>query len=237
MPLELLSDSTLSFPDPEQALDEPNGLLAVGGDLSWQRLVAAYRSGVFPWFNEGDPLLWWSPTPRCIFDVAHYRAHRSLRKLWRKNEFLVTTDRCIAEVISGCRAPRMGQPGTWITDEMREAYIKLAARGFAHSIEVWQEQQLVGGLYGVHIGGLFCGESMFSRVTNASKFAFLALIQLATRIGIRMIDGQMENPHLMGLGGTLIARKQFVAQLPLLQQTTVTWPAPGVIEHDLAFFH
>lgn len=234
--LPLLDDAHFTFPDPQHALDEPNGLLAFGGDLHWQRLLEAYRHGIFPWFGEGDPLLWWSPSPRCVFPVDDYRPSRTLRKLWRKSRFTVSTDTCFADVIAGCQAPRPNEPDTWITAEMAESYQQLAAHGYAHSIEVWQDNQLIGGLYGVLVGRIFCGESMFSRLSDASKIAFMTLMQIAKKIAIKWVDGQMENPHLTNLGGQLCDRTLFLTQLSRWRDQPVQWPQPGAITRDPALF-
>lgn len=211
--LPLLGEDATDFPDVGSALAEPDGLLAVGGDLSPTRLLHAYRNGIFPWFSPGDPLLWWSPAERSVIYPASYQPGRSLRKLARKHPFALTINHAFPQVIAACAAPTPSRPDTWITEEMVEAYSRLHQLGHAHSIEVWQEKQLVGGLYGLQLNGVFCGESMFSRVSDASKVAFLHLIELAKQHGIQLIDCQMENHHLNRMGATLISRAEFIRQL------------------------
>ena len=159
------------FPPVEEALDEPNGLLAAGGDLSPERLIDAYTRGIFPWFNDEDPVLWWSPDPRMVLFPRELHVSRSLRRVIRSGQFAVTLDRAFTDVVEGCAAPRANQDGTWITDDMALAYSRLAELGYAHSVEVWEGEALVGGLYGVAVGRVFYGESMFSRTNNASKVA------------------------------------------------------------------
>jgi leucyl/phenylalanyl-tRNA---protein transferase len=184
---------------------EPNGLLAAGGDLSVERLVAAYELGIFPWYSEGDPILWWSPNPRNVLLPGTLRISRSLRKRVRKCEFEVSFDTAFDAVISACAAPRRDSEGTWISLEMQSAYAALHARGIAHSVECWQHGEIVGGLYGIAIGSVFFGESMFSRVSDASK---VALVHLCAH-PFSMIDCQLTNPHLSSLGAQSIARAQF----------------------------
>lgn len=199
------------FPPVEEAYEEPNGLLAVGGDLAPERLLSAYRSGIFPWFNEGEPICWWSPDPRCVFWVDDYKPQRSLLKKIRQQQFQFTVDRCFTEVMRACAAPRSYSNGTWIQDVFVENYSKLHQQGIAHSVEVWSPLgELVGGLYGLNIGQLFFGESMFSRQTDASKAAFAYLMQLCRQWEIPLVDGQVENDHLMNLGAITIPRKAFI---------------------------
>jgi len=212
-----LSEHTIAFPPIEDALEDPNGLLAAGGDLSAVRLVEAYRSGIFPWFEEGQPILWWSPDPRLILRPGDVHIARSLKKVLRSGRFRVTTDQAFAAVMEECARPRSGQAGTWITDGMKMAYKALFELGYAHSVEVWEQNQLVGGLYGVAIGQAFFGESMFSRVSNASKIALVTLAQQLQRRGFGFIDCQVETDHLNSMGGKTIARREFRA---LLQQYT-----------------
>jgi leucyl/phenylalanyl-tRNA--protein transferase len=201
------------FPPVDAALREPNGLLAAGADLSPHRLIDAYRRGIFPWFGDEDPLLWWSPDPRMVLFVDELRVSRSLRKTIRSGRFEVTADRAFSAVMSGCAAPRRQQEGTWITTEMRAAYARLAAMGYAHSVESWVEGELVGGLYGVAIGRVFFGESMFARVTDASKVAFVQLVQQLRYWGFRLIDCQMPTAHLASLGAREIPRPDFLAEV------------------------
>ncbi|HHM06497.1 MAG TPA: leucyl/phenylalanyl-tRNA--protein transferase [Gammaproteobacteria bacterium] len=206
-------DDITPFAPPEQALTDPNGLLAVGGSLSPQRLTAAYRSGIFPWFSEGQPVLWWSPDPRAVFYPAEIRISRSLRKRLRRGEYRITADRAFARVITACAQTRADGLGTWITASMREAYCHLHELGVAHSVEAWYENELAGGLYGVALGRVFFGESMFSRRSDASKAAFVALARQLENWGYAMIDGQVPSRHLASLGARLMPRAQFIARL------------------------
>ena len=198
-----------AFPDPELAFDRPNGLLAAGGDLSPRRLLCAYRRGIFPWFSDGQPVLWWSPDPRAVLWPDTVRIGRTLRRTLRRGAFTVTGDTAFGRVIRECAAPRIGQDGTWITREMKAAYTRLHRAGHAHSIECWHGTELAGGLYGVAIGRVFFGESMFSRVTDASKVALVHLCGL----GFGLIDCQLPNPHLARLGAVEVARRRFIALL------------------------
>jgi len=198
-----------AFPRPEHALHEPNGLLAIGGDLRPKRLLAAYRRGIFPWYNEDQPLLWWSPDPRAVFFPERFHCSRSLRRTLRRADFSLRVDTDFRQVIRACAAPRAAQTGTWITPEMIEAYCDLHSLGYAHSVEIWQDARLVGGVYGVAIGRVFFGESMFSKVTDASKAALYALCGM----GFGMIDCQMATPHLSRLGALELPRTDFLALL------------------------
>lgn len=205
------------FPDPTEALHEPSGLLAFGGDLSPERLRAAYAQGIFPWFNEGEPILWWSPDPRCVFRTAQLcQPNRSLRRLLARCGWQVTVDRDFVGVMHACAAPRDGQPGTWISPEMIDAYARLHARGHAHSVEVWQGATLVGGIYGVMSGRLFSGESMFSGESGGSKVALLALARLLHDWGCPLLDAQVTNPHLLSLGAEEMPRADYLAALRTL---------------------
>lgn len=205
------------FPDVELALTEPDGLLAVGGDLSVERLTSAYQQGIFPWYSEGQPILWWSPDPRMVLEPQNIKISRSLAKTIRKQEFKITFDQNFREVITACSESRlekgMKQDETWILDEMIEAYVQLHETGFAHSVECWNDNQLVGGLYGIAIGKVFFGESMFSRVSDASKIAFVSLAQQLEEWGFKLIDCQVYTSHLESLGATMISRKQFLTTL------------------------
>ncbi|HET8701697.1 MAG TPA: leucyl/phenylalanyl-tRNA--protein transferase [Nitrococcus sp.] len=234
-------DHNSPFPDVETALREPNGLVAIGGPLSPQRLEQAYRCGIFPWFSEDQPVLWWSPDPRLLIYPRGVRASRSLRKRLRHKDYLVSMDQRFYAVIKACAAPRRGQQGTWITPEIMAAYLELHRRGLAHSVEVWHDATLVGGLYGVSLGAAFFGESMFSRATDASK---VALIWLAAQLDVwsfEFIDCQMPTPHLCALGGIEVSRRRFIRELnaALTQPTRLgpwTFSAgldPGVWVNDL----
>jgi leucyl/phenylalanyl-tRNA--protein transferase len=210
-------DPYARFPDVSEALTEPDGLLAIGGDLGVNRLVNAYRHGIFPWFSAGDPILWWSPDPRTVLTPKDIRISRSLRKLLRKGLFSVTIDRDFAAVIRGCAEPRADGGGTWLVPEMIDAYIALHAAGVAHSVEVWRDDALVGGLYGVAIGGVFFGESMFSRTDNASKIALVQLCQYLDSRGFELIDCQVLTEHLLSLGAEQIPRRRFSALVAALR--------------------
>lgn len=203
----------LTFPPVEEAMDDPNGLLAAGGDLSPERLLRAYRQGIFPWFDDDQPILWWSPDPRAVLFPSDIHISRSLAKRLRRGDFHFSFDRCFEDVVAACAAPRQYSPGTWITDDMAEAYAALHDLGVAHSLEVWQGDVLVGGLYGVSLGKLFFGESMFSRVTDASKAAFVALAKQCEAWNFALIDCQIANPHLSSMGATDISRHEFVDYL------------------------
>ncbi|MGM3388132.1 leucyl/phenylalanyl-tRNA--protein transferase [Stutzerimonas stutzeri] len=223
--LTWLSRGDLVFPPLEKAMREPNGLLAAGGDLSPQRLVAAYRHGCFPWYQEGQPILWWSPDPRTVLYPDELHVSRSLRKTLRKGDFTVTLDQAFTDVIRGCAAPRSYAEGTWITTPMQEAYIQLHALGHAHSVEVWQENRLVGGLYGLAMGRLFFGESMFSRTTDASKVGFVTLVERLQGWGFKLIDCQMPTQHLASFGARPIPRSVFAEALArqLDEPTSAQW--------------
>ena len=197
------------FPPLTQALTEPNGLLAVGGSLNPHRMLRAYRLGIFPWYSAGQPILWWSPDPRLVLFPERIKIARSLGKVLRNKHFTVTADRVFSTVIDACAQPRAMQTGTWITSEMRDAYCELHRLGHAHSIEVWQDGNLVGGLYGVALGRIFYGESMFTRISNASKVALVALTLQLRRWGFVLIDCQVRTEHLVSLGAVEISRQIF----------------------------
>lgn len=201
------------FPPLATALREPNGLLAAGGGLDANRLLAAYRQGIFPWSSEGQPLLWWSPDPRMVLFVDEFKLSRSLDKRIRSGRFDVRVDTACERVIEECAAPRSDQDGTWITPGMREAYVALHRLGYVHSVEAWREGRLVGGLYGVAIDRMFFGESMFARETDASKVALAHLVAHLRRLGVPLIDCQQQTSHLASLGGRPIPRKRFAAHL------------------------
>ncbi|HET8555601.1 MAG TPA: leucyl/phenylalanyl-tRNA--protein transferase [Rhodanobacteraceae bacterium] len=222
--------SPARFPPPAQALREPDGLLALGGDLSMERLLAAYRHGIFPWYGQDEPILWWSPDPRCIFDLERLHPDRSLRKLMRKSDWTVTVDHTFRDVMQACAAPRAGQRGgTWITDDMVRAYTALHEAGHAHSIEVWHGPQLVGGLYGIAVGRMFCGESMFSNVSGGSKVALVCLGQLLRDWGFPWLDAQVGNPHLYRMGAENMPRREYLAHLETLVHDV---PAPEAFTLD-----
>jgi leucyl/phenylalanyl-tRNA--protein transferase len=208
--LTALTPDPLWFPAPDTALTEPDGLLAFGGDLSVARLSKAYQSGIFPWFSDGDPLLWWSPGTRAVFRPASLHAGRSLRKDWKKQQYHFSCNQAFAEVTRACAAPRLRQRGTWISPEIQQAYLQLHSAGLAHSLEVWQQDQLVGGLYGVQVGGLFCGESMFNREPNAAKLALVQLQQYLQSFGLGWIDCQLPNAFLLQCGATTLARADYL---------------------------
>jgi leucyl/phenylalanyl-tRNA---protein transferase len=213
----------VSFPPVDQALLSPNGLLAAGGDLSSSRLLEAYRHGIFPWFSEGEPILWWSPDPRMVLFPREFNISHSLRKTLRNGRHVVRFDSAFEQVMRACAAPRAGQSGTWIHEEMIAAYCRLHLLGYAHSVETWLDGKLVGGLYGMSLGRMFYGESMFSRRTDASKIALAHLAAQLARWNFGMIDCQMNTPHLALLGAREIPRKEFIARLQdLINYTPVT---------------
>ncbi len=211
------------FPDPRDA--DKSGVIAVGGDLSPQRLIEAYSSGIFPWFNEDDPIIWWSPDPRFVLVPQEFHCPKSLKRIINKDDFTVTADTSFEAIITGCAAERMVQgkhvDTTWITCDMQNAYIELHKLGFAHSIEVWKHGNLVGGLYGVSLGGMFFGESMFTTVPNASKIALVRLVSFLLSRGFDLIDSQVETGHLKVLGAKLIPREEYLSKLDksLLKET------------------
>lgn len=212
-----------AFPPLESALPEPNGLLAAGGDLSPQRILAAYRRGIFPWFSAGDPILWWSPDPRMVLYPAEIKVSRSLRKTLRREDYEIRVDTSFRTVMEACAQPRDGQPGTWIVQAMIDAYCALAALGYAHSVETWRDGELIGGLYGVSIGRAFFGESMFSRASDASKIALVHLARQLERWQFGPIDCQMRTSHLESLGARQISRASFSQGLEHL----VHYPQPA----------
>jgi leucyl/phenylalanyl-tRNA--protein transferase len=202
-------DERLLFPEP--GLAEPDGLLAVGGDLSTERLLLAYQNGIFPWYSDDTPILWYSPHERFVLYPQELKISKSMRQVLRSGKFTVTTDTCFNNVISACStAPREGQDGTWITDDMKAAYNKLHAEGHAHSVEVWEHNELIGGIYGVQVGHVFCGESMFSRASNASKTALIHLCQSGQ---FELIDCQVHTDHLESMGALMISREQYMTVL------------------------
>ncbi|MEH6470817.1 MAG: leucyl/phenylalanyl-tRNA--protein transferase [Halopseudomonas sp.] len=205
-----LEPDNTQFPAVNTALADPDGLLAAGGDLSPARLIEAYRNGIFPWFDDQQPILWWSPDPRCVLKPDQLYVSRSLRKLIRSQRLRVSFDQCFSEVVAACAAPRTDEPGTWISPAMQRAYAKLHKQGIAHSVEVWQQDLLVGGLYGLAIGKIFFGESMFSRTSNASKVGFATLVEQLKHWDYALIDCQIHSEHLSSLGAELMPRAEFI---------------------------
>ena len=216
----------------EQALRDPNGLLAAGDDLSTERLLQAYERGIFPWFGEGDPVLWWSPDPRMVLDTGGMRVSRSLRKTLRAGRFRVSADTAFPLVMAACAEPRPDQDGTWITPDVFEAYCALATLGIAHSIETWEGDALVGGLYGVAIGRMFFGESMFARRSDASKVALVHAVRQLRRWGFPLIDCQMTTSHLASLGAREVSRADFLSVVRK-HVTLPPVPAPWRLDADL----
>ena len=198
------------FPDVNQALRDPDGLLAIGGDLTIDRLLDAYQHGIFPWFNEGQPILWWSPDPRCVLEPSEIKISRSLSKRIRKGEYNITFNTAFVDVLEGCAGTRNGINDTWITNDIKFAYIQLFEQGYAHSVECWKDNQLVGGLYGLALGKVFFGESMFSRATDASKVALVNLAQRLEQKQFRLIDCQVHSKHLQTMGAKPIHREMFM---------------------------
>jgi leucyl/phenylalanyl-tRNA--protein transferase len=203
----------LIFPPPDMAHTDPNGLLAFGGDLSAKRLLLAYSSGIFPWFSHDEPIMWWSPDPRGILPLNNFKCSKSLKKFARNCDYHITINCAFDQVIDICAAIPRNDSGTWITNDMLNAYKKLHQLGHAHSVEVWSEDELVGGLYGIAVGKVFCGESMFHKATNASKLAMLALVELLKSQAAEFIDCQMQNPHLASLGCIEVPRDKFLTML------------------------
>ena len=218
------------FPEVDEAMREPNGLLAAGGDLSPQRLIDAYRHGIFPWYNESDPILWWSPDPRLVLFPENLKVSRSLTKSLKK-DYEIRTDSAFETVMRKCAEPRRDGAGTWISEEMISAYCALHEMGIAHSVETRVEGDLVGGLYGIALGKIFFGESMFSRKTDASKIAFVHLVLQLKRWGFYMIDGQVRTEHLASLGATEIPRSEFSSIL--MAETSRISAGKWVFDHDL----
>ncbi len=208
----ILQSNDITFPHPDTANED--GIVAIGGDLSIDRLLLAYQYGYFPWFNPDEPILWWHPNPRFVIFTEDIRVTKSMRPYFNKEKFKLTFDKDFDGVITACETiKRNNQPGTWISEDIKEAYTNLHDLGIAHSVEVWQDDELVGGLYGVSLGKMFFGESMFSKVSNASKFALISLASILRRNGYEIIDCQMPNPHLKSMGGRYISRNVFLSIL------------------------
>lgn len=211
------------FPEPEAAADDPNGLLAMGGTLSPDLLIKAYSKGIFPWYDQYSPIMWWSPDPREVVLADRQHWSKSMRKFVKETDLELTTDQVFEQIIRNCA--RQEDQHRWITEEMIEAYLELHHLGIAHSIEVWKQTELVGGLYGVAVGQIFCGESMFHKINNASKLAFLALADTLFTNGFKLIDCQFETEHLRSLGSHSISRGQYLDQLNALGNDEIDWPA------------
>jgi leucyl/phenylalanyl-tRNA---protein transferase len=220
--LAQLEPDSLWFPNPHSALSEPSGLLAIGGDLAPERLLQAYHNGIFPWYGAHQPILWWSPDPRGVLQPNHLHISRSLQKRIRKHDVTVWINRNFMDVVAACAAPRRDSYDTWIHDALMASYAQLHAAGHAHSVEVWQQDRLIGGLYGISVGRLFCGESMFSRQADASKLALVALCQHFNHCGGELIDCQMQTEHLLSLGAEEWPRPRFIQRLHQLRTLSVT---------------
>ena len=213
----LASDPESPFPSTDLALEHPQGLLAVGGDLSPARLINAYRQGIFPWYSDDQPILWWSPAPRCVIYPGTVHVSRRLRRRYNQGQFNLTADQAFSSVIGACAGPRHDQDGTWITAEMKSAYIRLHEMGVAHSVEVYFEDELAGGIYGLALGRVFFGESMFSNQRDASKIALVALCRQLHQWGFELMDCQVSNPHLLSMGAQEITRRNFERQLTMVK--------------------
>jgi leucyl/phenylalanyl-tRNA--protein transferase len=228
-----------AFPEVDSALDYPDGLLAAGGDLSPERLLAAYRRGIFPWYSGDQPILWWSPSSRTVYDTARMHVPRRLARWLRSCTWQIRVDSAFPDVMRACAAPRSGERGTWITDDMLAAYVRLHAIGHAHSVEAWDGDRLVGGIYGVSLGRMFFGESMFSRETNGSKVALLSLCRLLADASCPLLDAQVASDHLFTLGARELPRATFcqkVDELARLEGITCPWRehAVSMVPADLA---
>lgn len=231
------ADPPAAFPAVDRAMTDPDGLLAAGGDLSVARLLYAYPRGIFPWYDSGQPILWWSPDPRCVIRPQDFRLARRMDRERRGATLGVTFNQAFPAVMAACAAPRRRLAGTWITAEMQTAYEQLHVLGWAHSVEIWRDRRLVGGIYGLAIGRAFFGESMFSRETNASKFALHALCVALRARGFDLLDCQTVSPHLLSLGAITIARKDFVASLATLCAPPThcsDWPLKPLMLRDLS---
>lgn len=226
-----------AFPPIEGALTEPDGLIAAGGDLSSERLLCAYRRGIFPWYGDGQPLLWWSPDPRCVFKPGNFHLSRRLRRSLRQSTAEVRFNTDFGAVIRACAAPRAAEHGTWITADMITAYERLHREGWAHSVELWQDESLLGGVYGLAIGRAFFGESMFSAAEDASKIALLAISRMMDSHELGLLDCQIVSSHLLSLGATIIPRSAFVTMLDSLCGAAIrfeNWPPSPISVPDLA---
>lgn len=226
--LESIRQNGYHFPPLEDALRDPDGLIAAGGDLQPARILHAYSRGIFPWYSPGEPILWWSPDPRCVLFTDELHISRSMRKWLKQHPYRITTNAAFREVMAACAAPRPKQSGTWINQDIQDAYCSLHGQSLAHSIEIWDKDTLVGGLYGVCIGRMFFGESMFSRAENTSKLAFITLSQYLHSQGFSIIDCQVYNPHLETLGARCIPRQVFIEMIEeqMRQPSPAHWGLP-----------
>ncbi len=225
--LPWLDADSINFPATHHALQDPNGLLAAGGNLSPRQLLEAYRRGIFPWYEQGQPVLWWTPNPRMVLYPEELHVSKSMEKLLRQKRFTITTNQAFRDVIIACAAPRADEAGTWITNDVINAYEELHTLGYAHSVEVWQDDVLVGGLYGIALGKVYFGESMFSLATNASKYGFIVLVQKLKQLDFGLIDCQVYSQHLASLGAIEIERREFESQLERYLPTELgpsIWP-------------
>jgi len=223
-----------AFPPVEHALVRPNGLLAWGGGLEPARLLRAYRLGIFPWYSADEPILWWTPDPRCVLLPEEVHLSRRTRQRYNSGQFRLSADTCFEKVIEACAAPRAGVAGTWITDELKTSFVNLHQQGFAHSVEVWREQELVGGIYGMAIGKVFFGESMFSRETDTSKIALVALCRQLQDWSFGLLDCQVTNAHLLSMGAFELPRHEFAGLLEeLVQEPGIagSWNGKFAVEH------
>ena len=228
MKLAVLDPNNPQFPDPSTALDDPDGLLAVGGNLQPDTLLDAYYNGIFPWYNEDDPIMWWAPSTRCVIDPLNLHISKSLQKQLRKQLFTITFNQAFEQVIHAC-AHRDSQTGTWINSDMILAYTNLNRLKKAHSVEVWHNNELVGGAYGVSIGSIFCGESMFSKISNASKVGLLYLSKHISVMGFKLIDCQLVTQHLISMGAQSIHRASFIRQLKQLRDYQINWSDESIV--------
>lgn len=222
MSLTLLDPDLPVFPNPSQAATDPDGLLAVGGNLQPETLLSAYNQGIFPWYNQNDPIMWWSPSERCVIQPQRLHISRSLKKYMARGKFAISRNSAFVEVIKAC-ANRENGDETWITSDMIEAYTQLHQLGHAHSLEVWDGDSLIGGIYGLEIGRIFCGESMFSRAKNGSKIALVYLCQHMINRGFKLLDCQLVNPHLMSMGAESIPRNTFLSMLYNYRDQKISW--------------
>jgi leucyl/phenylalanyl-tRNA--protein transferase len=216
-----LQPDSIEFPNPETALKEPNGLIAIGGDLKPERILAAYQQGIFPWYAPEDPILWWSPNPRAIFYPSSFKPTQALIKTYNRGHWSFKLNSDFRSVLNNCAQPRANQKSTWISPMMKVSYEELHDLGHAHSVEAFYKDELVGGLYGVLIGHMFCGESMYHTRTDASKLSFWALAHFCKQVGIQMIDGQVPTPHLSSLGSKSIPRNKFLMELRSLREQSI----------------